>query len=208
MILSENSGKRDCTNLPPFWSSVQNTGYRPQIHFQSRPRIVTRRSRYNKEKGEKRRGGAEALETQVELPTWNLIEPHLVCSLVQKKILKEAWADLKFHLGASLSVPPSTIWQCLLIPLFFSHWFQKQLAFLQANAGRGAEWRGHWGGKALVACAAHAKEIVTPSPSYGGRWERGGCAPGSWIRGGSSKPGMECEIKPPDSNTLRNGWEL
>ena len=74
----------------------------------------------------------------------------------------------------------------------------------------GSWGRGHWGGKALVACAVHREQILAVFTPCEGRWEEGngGRTLRSRVRNGNPRSSMACEIKPPNGNTLRNGSEV
>lgn len=85
MILSENSGKGNCTSLPHFWSSVQSTGYRPQVHFQYITRIIIWRPWHTKEQG---KGGKSFWKVSLQPEIWL----NLIWSVVWSK--RKSWRNL------------------------------------------------------------------------------------------------------------------
>lgn len=129
--------RRQWTNLPHFWSNLQSAGYWPQRHLSTRSRTATWRLRYIKVRREK------ALETGICNLKSDWTSPGLHSDPKENVAGSLGWLEILSQgisfssLRASLSAPSCIIWQCLLIRLLFSQWFQAQLAFLQANAGWG-----------------------------------------------------------------------
>ena len=111
-------------------------------------------------------------------------------------------------LRASLSAPSCIIREGLLIRLFFSQWFQMQLAFLQANAGWGAGGEATEEEKPLLYVLCMERKSYWCSHHVEGGGKEGTGPYTELVRNGNSKSGMECEIKPQNGNTLINGSEV
>lgn len=156
--------RRQCTNLPHFWSNLQSAGYRPQRRLSTRSRMATWRLWYIKVRRQK------ALETRV-------------CNLKSDWTSPGLQPDPKENVAVSLGwleISQSISFNSLLHYLAVSFDTTVPLPVISDTAGfppgkcwLGSWGRGRWGGKALVVCAVHGEEILVVFASCGGRWERG-----------------------------------